>query len=73
MQFERKELILKEKTLGSRTQNFVQKIFLPGGSVGRAVAFESKGPGFDSRPGFLKVWAKISIRGRILIHSFLNP
>ena len=41
--------------------------------MGRVVAFEFKGPGFDSQPGFLKVWAKISIRGRILIHSFPEP
>ena len=53
--------------------NFGPKIFLPSGSVGRVVTFESKGSGFDSPLGFLKVWAKISIRGRILIHSFPEP
>ena len=60
----------KKNTLAWNTKIFGPKIFFPSGSVGRAVAFESKGPGFDSLPGFLKVWAKFSIRGRILVHSF---
>ena len=36
----------------------VSKILCLRGSVGRAVDFRSRGPGFDSRPSFLKVWAK---------------
>ena len=42
-------------------------------SVEQLVSYHIKGPGFDFPLGFLKVWAKISIRGRILIHSFPEP
>ena len=42
--------------LNSKT--FGPLFFCLRGSVGRAVDFRSRGPAFDSRPSFLKVWGK---------------
>ena len=42
----------------SNSKIFDPKIFRLHGSIGRAVDFRSRGPWFDSRLSFLKVWAK---------------
>ena len=56
-----------------RPKFFPLEISCPRGAIGRTLDLGSKGLRFESRRGFLKVWAKKIWCGRIFLYGYSEP